>query len=169
MVQGPHHDQTVSSVACGVVTVSDTRIPRDDASGRLATELLSGAGHVVRRYDIVPDDPARITACLATWLNDPAIQAIVTTGGTGLAPRDNTFEAVRALLEKEIPGFGELFRSLSYAVSGAAARHPRAPAGVARGRIVIALPGSTAAVELAMRKLVLPEIGHMVVLVAGAR
>jgi molybdenum cofactor biosynthesis protein B len=163
----PHH-QTVASVGCGVITVSDTRTPGDDVSGQLAVTLLRAAGHVVRHYGIVPDDPLRITACLEGWLDDPLVQAVVTTGGTGLARRDTTLEAVRPLLDKEIPGFGELFRSLSYAVIGPAAMLSRATAGVTRGRIVIVLPGSAAAVDLAMQKLVLPALGHMVSVVTDS-
>jgi molybdenum cofactor biosynthesis protein B len=162
-----HHARTVASVACAAITVSDTRSVADDESGRRLTGLLVGAGHTVVRYEILPDDPTVVTDAVTALLHDAAVDAILLNGGTGLAPRDTTFEAVRGLLDKEIPGFGELFRSLSYAEIGAAAMLSRATAGVARGTIVVSMPGSPPAVELAMTRLVLPQLGHMVFLVRG--
>ena len=168
MTSHGHRHQTVSSLGCAVVTVSDTRTAAGDTSGARIAEMLTAAGHAVRRRDIVTDDPERIRGCLEALLEDPEIRAVVCTGGTGLAPRDVTIEVVRPLLEKEIPGFGELFRHLSFGEIGAAAMLSRATAGVVRERVLIALPGSTAAVTLAMERLVLPTLGHMVFLAAGA-
>jgi len=144
-----------------VVTVSDTRTPETDTGGALAAELLGGEGHPVVRREIVPDDPARIAAVLGTALDDPDVRAVVLTGGTGVSPRDRTPEAVRPLLEREIPGFGELFRWLSYQDIGSAALLSRALAGLARGTVVFALPGSRGAIRLALERLVLPELGHL--------
>ena len=162
-----HKAHVAKCVSCAVVTVSDTRTTADDTSGRRITELLTAAGHVVRSYGIVRDDPPAITECARELLGSGEMQAVILNGGTGLAPRDVTVEAVRLLLDKELPGFGELFRYLSYAEVGSAAMLSCATAGVARGVIVICLPGSTLAVELAMTKLVLPELGHMVFLARG--
>jgi molybdenum cofactor biosynthesis protein B len=164
-----HRLHSIAHVACAVLTVSDTRTEANDASGERIRALLVEAGHAVRHYRIVRDDPAVIGARVAECLDDSAVDAVIVNGGTGLAPRDTTFEAVQRLLEKEIPGFGELFRYLSYAEIGAAAMLSRATAGVARGAIVISLPGAPAAVELAMGKLVLPVLGHMVALVRPGR
>jgi molybdenum cofactor biosynthesis protein B len=159
-----HRSHTVGPVRCAVVTVSDTRSPADDTSGRRIKELLGAAGHEIAAYGIVADDPPAIAARARELLRADMVQAIIFNGGTGLAPRDSTVEALRPLLEKEITGFGELFRFLSYQDVGAAAMLSRATAGVACGRILVLLPGSTPAVELAMTKLVLPELGHMVFL-----
>lgn len=159
----PHRKQDVARVSCAVITVSDTRSEADDTSGRRIRELLKKDGHDVRLYRIVKDDPGLIGELLRSL--PEGIEAVICNGGTGLARRDSTFEAITALLDKEIPGFGELFRSLSYEQIGAAAMLSRATAGVMQNRVVFSLPGSTAAVELAMTKLILPEIGHMAGLV----
>jgi molybdenum cofactor biosynthesis protein B len=127
-------------------------------------ELLEGAGHRVQSYAIVPDDPARVRAHVEGLLRDRH-ELILTSGGTGIAPRDTTYEAVASLLEKRLDGFGELFRWLSYEQIGSAAMLSRAVAGVAAESVVAVLPGSTAAVELALERLILPELGHMVSLV----
>jgi molybdenum cofactor biosynthesis protein B len=153
-------------VSCAVLTVSDTRTIDTDASGARICELLEGAGHTVAARDILPDDPEPVRARVAALASD-AVEAVILTGGTGLAPRDNTYEVVDGLLDKRIDGFGELFRSLSFAEIGPAAMLSRAVAGVAGGTIVVALPGSTNAVDLAMRRLLLPVLGHMVALVRG--
>jgi molybdenum cofactor biosynthesis protein B len=154
-------------VGCAVLTVSDTRTPETDGSGRRACELIAGAGHRVEAYAVLPDDPVRVRAHVEELLGD-GHELIVTSGGTGIAPRDTTYEAVASLLEKRLDGFGELFRWLSYEQIGSAAMLSRAVAGVARGSVVVVLPGSTAAVELALERLVLPELGHMVSLVRSA-
>ena len=155
-------------MACAIVTVSDTRTPETDGSGRRIREMLEAAGHTVVGYDLVPDDPARVRATVEARLRAAEAECIVTSGGTGIAPRDTTYEALAGLMDKRLDGFGELFRMLSFAEIGSAAMLSRAVAGVAAGRILIVLPGSTAAVELALTRLVLPELRHMVGLVRGA-
>jgi molybdenum cofactor biosynthesis protein B len=162
-----HHEKAIQQAGCAVLTVSDTRTQADDRSGARLRELLAAAGHRVLSYAIVPDDPQRIRQALQPLFADPAIRAIFLSGGTGIAPRDTTFEAVRSLFEKEIEGFGELFRSLSFLEIGAAAMLSRATAGIVAGKIVFSMPGSTAAVELAMQKLALPELGHALRLLEG--
>lgn len=162
-----HRARGRRAVACAVLTVSDTRTPETDASGRRIRVLLEEAGHRVAAYEILPDDPERVRARVAAWVADPQVEAVITNGGTGLAPRDTTWEAVAGLLEKRLDGFGELFRMLSFAEVGAAAMLSRAVAGVASGTVVASIPGSTAAVELAMTRLLVPELGHLVGLLRG--
>jgi len=142
-----------------VITASDTRTPADDESGQLIRTLLEGAGHIVSHYEVVPDDPEVIRALVLEHVAHD--DAVIINGGTGIAARDSTIEAIRPLLNKELEGFGELFRMLSYQEIGSSAMLSRALAGTAHGRIVVALPGSTAACKLAMEKLLLPELGHM--------
>ena len=163
-----HRTKGPRVVSCAVLTVSDTRTPETDSSGALARDLLVRAGHVVVAHEILPDEPARVREQVGAWLARDDVDAILVNGGTGLAPRDTTFEALAALLEKRLDGFGELFRMLSFQEIGAAAMLSRAIAGVARGKIVASMPGSTAAVELAMTRLLVPELGHMVKLARGA-
>jgi molybdopterin adenylyltransferase len=155
------------AVACAIVTVSDTRTPETDTSGATIRDLLVGAGHTVGSHVILPDEPARVRAHVEALVASPGVDAVLVNGGTGLAPRDTTYEAIAGLLEKTLDGFGELFRMLSYEQIGAAAMLSRAIAGVAHGTVVASMPGSTAAVELAMTKLVVPELGHMVKLAKG--
>ena len=157
-----HKAASPASVACFVLTVSDTRTEADDASGRAIAELLAAHGHRVVGRRIVRDEPDVIRAVLDDQLASAAVSAAITTGGTGISGRDGTYEVVTGLMEKAIDGFGELFRMLSYQEIGAAAMLSRACAGTSRGKILIALPGSEHAVRLAMTKLVLPELGHMV-------
>jgi len=159
-----HHAGDARAVACAIVTISDTRTVDTDTSGARARALLEAAGHSVIAYSIVPDDVGLVRARLEELLALP-VEVVITNGGTGLARRDTTFEAIVALLDKRLDGFGELFRMLSYEQVGAAAMLSRATAGVARGKILVSLPGSTAAVELALEKLLLPALGHMVHLV----
>jgi molybdenum cofactor biosynthesis protein B len=149
-------------VRCAVVTVSDTRTEATDTGGRAIVELLREKGHDIVDKTIVRDEPVLVRALVERYLLDERVQAVITTGGTGITSRDGTFEVVTSLLEKTLTGFGELFRMLSYEEIGAAAMMSRAVAGVARRRVVIALPGSEHAVRLAMTKLVLPEIGHLI-------
>ena len=150
------------SVQCFIVTVSDTRTLENDASGRAIADLLTAAGHVVTGRTLVRDDPELVHSTIERHLADRGVQVIITTGGTGITSRDSTYEAISTLLEKRLDGFGELFRMLSYQQIGPAAMLSRACAGLVRGRIVIALPGSPGAVTLAMEKLVIPELGHLV-------
>src|SRR5436309_6611713 len=148
----PHHQAKTRHAVCAIVTVSDTRTPESDASGVCIRALLEEAGHRVAAYAILPDDPGRIRAHLEELLALSAVEAVIVNGGTGLAPRDTTYEAITALLEKTLDGFGELFRMLSYRQVGSAAMLSRAAAGVARGRVIVSLPGAPAGVELAMRE-----------------
>jgi molybdenum cofactor biosynthesis protein B len=150
-----------------VVTVSDTRTAETDVSGARIRAALEGAGHRVVSYAILPDEPGRIREHVERALADPAVQAVIVNGGTGVAPRDTTYEALTALLEKRLDGFGELFRMLSWEQVGSAAMLSRAAAGVARGKILASLPGSPDAVTLAMERLLVPELGHMARLLEG--
>ena len=157
-----HKAHGPASVRCSIVTISDTRTLDTDSSGRAIADLLTAAGHHVIERTIVKDDLALVRDAIARQLKSVDVDAVISTGGTGITSRDSAFEAVDALLEKRLEGFGELFRMLSYNDIGPAAMMSRATAGLAAGRIVVALPGSEAAVRLAMEKLVLPELGHMV-------
>lgn len=145
-----------------VLTVSDTRTDATDTSGAAIIDALKTAGHVVTGKAIEKDDPARVAELVRQQATLGEVDAIITTGGTGLTSRDSTFEAVDALLSKRLPGFGELFRMLSYQDIGSAAMMSRACAGTIGNVVVIALPGSEKAVTLAMTKLVLPELAHLV-------
>ena len=142
--------------------MSDTRTLADDSGGGLVCELLGAAGHRVALREIVRDDAAAIRAALERGLANPECAVVVLTGGTGVAKRDVTPEAVAELLERPLPGFGELFRQLSFAEIGAAAMLSRALGGMAQGKPVFALPGSRAAIQLALERLILPELGHLV-------
>jgi molybdenum cofactor biosynthesis protein B len=157
-----HRAASPARVRCAVITVSDTRTAATDASGRAIADLLTAAGHEVASRRIVPDEPARIREALTSSLASADVDVVITTGGTGISRRDGTAEVVCALFEKPIDGFGELFRMLSYHDIGPAAMLSRACAGLAAGKILVALPGSEPAVRLALTTLLLPEIGHMV-------
>jgi molybdenum cofactor biosynthesis protein B len=162
MSQAEHKAQAPRTVRCFIVTVSDTRNDATDASGRAIADLLTAAGHQVAGRTIVRDDPDLVRGTIERQLASPDVHAIITTGGTGITSRDSTYEAVSGMLQKRLDGFGELFRMLSYQQIGSAAIMSRACAGLAAGRIIICLPGSEAAVRLAMEKLVIPELGHLV-------
>ena len=153
--RGPVHLPVV------VITVSDTRALEDDTGGALLVELLEKAGHQVVGRAIVRDEVDAIRAAVDAAIMRDDVRAVLLTGGTGIAPRDVTPEALAPLLDRQIPGFGELFRSLSYTEIGSAAMLSRALAGVARGRLVVGLPGSRAAIRLALEKLLLPELAHL--------
>ena len=147
----------------GVLTVSDSRTPETDESGRYIREALTGAGHEVLAHDLLPNDEARVRTLVTEWLARTDLDLIIVTGGTGLGSRDRTIEAVRPLLEKEMPGFGELFRMLGYQEQvGTAAILSRATAGSAQGKLVVSLPGSRAAVSLAMERILLKEAAHAI-------
>jgi molybdopterin adenylyltransferase len=143
-----------------VLTISDTRTTASDTSGKAIAEALESAGHQVIDRQLVRDEPADVRA--AVTARAPEVQVIITTGGTGITSRDSTYEAITSLLDKRIDGFGELFRSLSYAEIGSAAMMSRACAGTIGQTAIFALPGSEDAVRLALGKLILPEIGHVV-------
>jgi molybdenum cofactor biosynthesis protein B len=155
-----HRKDAPASVRCFVLTISDTRTEANDASGGAIVELLTGAGHQVAGRRIVRDDPATVREAVQSAVE--AVDVIITTGGTGITARDSTYEALAALLDKRLDGFGELFRMLSYAEIGAAAMLSRATAGSIGSTAVFSLPGSEHAVRLAMTKLILPEAGHVV-------
>jgi molybdenum cofactor biosynthesis protein B len=157
----PHRKAAVASVPTAIVSVSDTRTLETDTGGARIAELLAAAGHPVVSREVVPDEPDRIRGALERWLQSDGVRAVILTGGTGVAPRDVTPETVEPLLERVVPGFGELFRMLSWQEIGSAALLSRALAGIAAGRVVFVLPGSRAAVELALAKLILPELGHL--------
>src|SRR5688500_17146377 len=155
-----HRDDAPASVACFVVTISDTRTAETDASGDAIVAALEAAGHRVAGRQIVRDDPARVRDVVVAAASN--VQAVITTGGTGITSRDSTFEAIAGLLDKRLDGFGELFRMLSYGEIGSAAMLSRACAGTIGRTAVFTLPGSQHAVTLGMTKLILPEIGHVV-------
>ncbi|MGF1481040.1 MAG: molybdenum cofactor biosynthesis protein B [Cyanophyceae cyanobacterium] len=157
----PHPDPEGIVVSCAVITVSDTRSYETDRSGKLIRELLLKSGHRVEEYLIITDEPAQIQHQLARLCDRPTLEALIFNGGTGIAPRDTTFDALAVLLEKTLPGFGELFRALSYQEIGSRAIASRAIAGVYRRRLVFSLPGSSNAVQLALQQLILPELGHL--------
>ena len=157
-----HKARAPRSVRCFVLTVSDTRTDDTDASGRAIAALLTAAGHVVAGRAIVTDEPDLVRTAVERQLASPDVDAIITTGGTGITSRDSTYEVIASLLQKRLDGFGELFRMLSFEQIGPAAMMSRACAGLVSGRIVVALPGSEAAVRLAMERLVIPELGHLV-------
>jgi len=158
-----HKADAPDRVGCMVVTVSDTRTEETDKSGQLMKQLLEEAGHVTCLYRIVKDEPDEVIAAIEAGIAHPDVQVILLNGGTGISPRDNTYEAVKGLLEKELPGFGELFRMLSYSEDiGSAAMLSRAIAGTRKGKMIFSTPGSTGAVRLAMNRLIVPELGHVV-------
>jgi molybdenum cofactor biosynthesis protein B len=149
-------------VSCFVLTVSDTRTDATDTSGHAIMDLLTGAGHIVVGHRIVKDEPGEVERVILDQIANADVNVIITTGGTGITSRDSTYEAIDRLLEKRLDGFGELFRMLSFHEIGSSAMMSRATAGVARGKIIAALPGSEDAVRLAMNELLLPELSHLV-------
>ena len=157
-----HRSHAPASIGCFVITVSDTRTETTDTSGRAIADRLVAAGHRVVGRTILKDDAELVRGTIERQLANPDVQVIITTGGTGITARDMTFEAVSGMLQKRLDGFGELFRMLSFEEIGAAAMMSRACAGLVAGRIVVALPGAEAAVRLAMDRLLVPELGHLV-------
>jgi len=157
-----HKAKGKRSIACFVITISDTRDETTDTSGQLIKSLLAHENHQLTGYRIVKDEPDQITELLRDALGQKNVEAIIVNGGTGISPRDGTYEVIVKLLEKRLDGFGEIFRFLSYQDIGSAAIMSRAVAGSAQGKVLISLPGSKGAVELAMEKLILPELRHMV-------
>lgn len=162
-----HKAAAPGRVACFVVTTSDTRTPETDEGGRLLMQLLREAGHEVVGYRLVRDDVAAIQTVLRSALDDAQVEAVLFTGGTGIGRRDHTYEVVEDCLRRRfgsrrLDGFGELFRMLSYEEIGPSAMLSRAVAGVVERKLVVSLPGSPGAVRLALTKLILPELGHLV-------
>ena len=160
--QAEHKAQAPSAITCFGLTVSDTRTPDTDTGGRAIRQLLEGAGHHVAGATIVRDDPSLVRQAVEREVILPQTQAIIITGGTGLTSRDSSYEAVVEVLEKRLDGFGELFRMLSFQDIGPAAMMSRAVAGTAGRTAIFLLPGSEQAVRLAMERLILPELGHVV-------
>jgi molybdopterin adenylyltransferase len=146
---------------CAVLTLSDTRSAETDMSGARIRALLEADGHTILHYQILPDDADQLTAHLHTLLARPEVDAIITNGGTGISRRDTTVPTIERIIEQPLPGFGELFRMLSWEQIGSGAMLSRAVAGIARAKLIFALPGSTKAVELAMARLIVPEIRHL--------
>jgi molybdopterin adenylyltransferase len=157
-----HRATAPNSVGCFVLTVSDTRTPETDTGGRVIRELLTAGGHAVIGSAIVRDEPGEVVRVVREACADPRVKVVILTGGTGITSRDSTYEAVEAVLDKRLPGFGELFRMLSYEQVGAAAMLSRAQMGIHARRIVVSLPGSPNACRLALEKLLVPELGHLV-------
>ena len=162
MTPQPHPDSTEITVTCAVVTVSDTRTPETDKSGQLIQQLLLVANHAVGAYTIIKDEPTQIQGQIEQLGQNLNLDAVIFNGGTGIAPRDTTYDAIENLLEKTLPGFGELFRFLSYQEIGSRAIASRAVAGVYQNKLIFSVPGSSNAVRLAMEKLILPELVHLV-------
>ncbi len=190
----PHPDQQLIRASCAVLTISDSRTPDTDRSGQLIQSFLQGAGHSIAAYQILPDEPDQIRQQIQAWTevesarkntgnnfdgNPEIITEIVTeiinrnpdviicNGGTGIAPRDTTYDVLEQILEKTLPGFGELFRSLSYQEIGSRAMASRAIAGIYHQKLIFSLPGSTKAVRLGMEKLILPELSHLIKQITG--
>ncbi len=157
-----HKSHAPLKVGCMVITCSDTRTPDTDTSGQLIHKLLRQFGHEVISYHLVKDEPAQIKGRIAEGLVNEAVHAIIINGGTGISKRDSTFEAIDGMLEKRLVGFGEIFRYLTYQDIGSPAIMSRATAGIIKGRVLFSTPGSENAVRLAMEKLILPELGHLV-------
>ncbi|MGB3328096.1 MAG: MogA/MoaB family molybdenum cofactor biosynthesis protein, partial [Thermomicrobiales bacterium] len=157
-----HRAMAPEVVPFAVLTISDTRTLDDDRSGQLIKQQLSWRGHDLRDHAIVKDDATEIETILQAWISRDDIRAIVTNGGTGISRRDTTYEVVARMLEKELTGFGELFRMLSFPEIGSAAMLSRAIAGVASRTAIFCLPGSSNAVKLGMEKLIAPELAHVV-------
>lgn len=165
------YDQHVRSAKdivarCAVVTLSDTRTPETDLSGQLIRRLITEAGHQVAHYALIPDDPAQLAPLLDSLVTNPEVDAILTNGGTGIARRDQTIGVIERKIAQPLPGFGELFRMLSWEQVGSGAMLSRALGGIAydptgRGKPIFAMPGSSKAVELAMSRLILPELRHV--------
>ncbi len=157
-----HKTQAPASVRCAVITVSDTRTIATDTGGQTLVERLTAAGHSIAQRHIIPDEPESMRALLQQLGEGRDVDAILLTGGTGITRRDQTYETVSALLTKPLPGYGELFRWLSYQEIGTAAMLSRAVGGLMGRTVVLTMPGSPAAVRLAMDKVILPELGHLV-------
>ncbi|MFT7668126.1 MAG: molybdenum cofactor biosynthesis protein B [Planctomycetota bacterium] len=157
-----HRRDAPNTIQFAVVTFSDTRDIESDSGGSYLVQSIEAAGHQVALRSINHDDPVEIEAAVREAASHPDVDLILTTGGTGIAPRDHTYSTLKSVLDSEIPGFGELFRWLSYEEIGSATLMSRAIGGLLEGRVVLAMPGSPKALRLAMEKIVLPEAGHLV-------
>jgi molybdenum cofactor biosynthesis protein B len=161
-IPAEHRKTAPQVIACAVITISDTRTPETDTGGQAIVDLLLAAGHSIVERHIIQDEPEPMRALLAVLTAGGEVQAILMTGGTGLGSRDQTYETVASLITKPLPGYGELFRLLSYQEIGAAAMLSRAVGGLIGRTVVLTMPGSPAGVRLAMEKLILPELTHLV-------
>ena len=158
----PHPDKESTTLQCVVITISDTRTEETDKSGQIIQQFLTGADHEIAAYDIIKDESKAIRDRIRQLSADPTIDAFIFNGGTGIAPRDTTYDAIAGLLTKTLPGFGEIFRYLSFQDIGSRAIASRAIAGTYRDKLIFSLPGSSNAVKLAMTELILPEMVHLV-------
>jgi molybdenum cofactor biosynthesis protein B len=163
-----HKKADRSCVRCAVLTVSDSRTVDTDRSGALLIARIKASGHALVAYDIVHDEPDCVRARVSEHAKNGGVDVVLVNGGTGIAPRDTTYEAISSLLERRLDGFGELFRTLSFEEIGAAAMLSRAVAGVVGSTAIFSMPGSTAACSLAADRLILPELGHIVGLLRPA-
>lgn len=161
-VPDQHRSEAPPIVRCAVVTVSDTRTLETDTGGQTIVDLVTEAGHQVVDRHILPDEPGAMRELLASLAGRADVDAVLMTGGTGIGARDQTFETVAGMLDKTLPGYGELFRMLSYEEIGPAAMLSRAVGGLIGRTVLLTMPGSRAAVRLAMERLILPELGHLV-------
>ncbi|MBW8883789.1 MAG: molybdenum cofactor biosynthesis protein MoaB [Planctomycetia bacterium] len=157
-----HEAQGPTAVRCAVITVSDSRTLETDAGGRSVIDHLKAAGHAIVCREIVPDEPSRMKPLLVSLRDRDDVDVIVMTGGTGITSRDQTYETVNELLDKPLPGYGEIFRMLSYQDIGPAAILSRAVGGLMGRKVLLTMPGSPAAVRLAMEKIIVPQIPHLV-------
>ena len=157
-----HKREAPKSVSCAVLTISDTRTEATDESGKLIKQKLSENGHQVKVYSVLKNEADAIESKVRELLSKDETQVIISTGGTGAGSRDITVDVISSVIEKKLDGFGELFRQLTYQQIGTSSIMSRATAGVARGKVIICLPGSTGAINLAMDEIILPEIGHLV-------
>ena len=157
-----HKDKGPQEIGCMVITCSDTRTPKTDTSGQLIQQLLDQRHHRIAAYHIIKDEPKEINRLLKEAATNDSVETVIINGGTGISRRDATFEAIDALLEKQLDGFGEIFRYLSYKEIGSPAMLSRATAGLYQGKVIFSIPGSKGAVQLAMEELILPEMGHIV-------
>jgi len=157
-----HKATAPHSIGCWILTVSDTKTPETDTSGQLIRKLLVDAGHQVVGSAIVRDEPKDVQRMIREACANDEVRAVLVTGGTGITSRDSTYEAIEELLDKRLPGFGELFRLLSFEEIGAAAMMSRAQLGVHARRIVVSMPGSPNACRLALEKLIIPELSHLI-------
>ncbi len=160
-----HHEHRASaprSIGCAVITISDSRTEQNDESGGIIKNALGTQGHRVIRYALIKNEPSEIRRQLETCAASSEIQSIITSGGTGISRRDLTIETISPLLSKRLDGFGELFRQLSFEQIGTASIMSRALGGVVNGKVILCLPGSAKAVELAMAQIIMPELGHLV-------
>jgi molybdenum cofactor biosynthesis protein B len=164
-VEGPvnagHPRNQEAKTVFALLVTSDSRTKDDDETGRLAVRLIEDAGHRVKLYDMAPNDGEKIEAWLRKAVGSPEVRVILTSGGTGVGAKDKTVDVARPMFEKELPGFGELFRRLSFDEVGLPGVWSRAVAGVVRGKLVFCLPGSRGAMETALKRIILPGLGHM--------